>query len=164
VAAGPFDDKTPTISGVFFFKTKSIEEAKRVAAEDPTVVEHRNTVDVLAWHGPAGVGEEYKRLHKADPQTPEGMGVHPFYLVRRSDDSKAEMTNHAAYVAGLLSKGKLAAAGPVNGGGNVSEVLIFNRIPDEEAAQIVEEDPGVKAGILTVEPHRWWCSAHVLPR
>ena len=164
VAAGPFDDKTPTITGVFFFKTKSLEEARRVAAEDPTVVEHRNTVDVLAWRGPAGIGEEYKRLHKTDPQTPEGMGVHPFYLVRHHTDPKASLTEHAAYVAGLLSKGKLAAVGPVTGGGNVAEVLIFNRIPDEEAAQIAAEDPAVKAGILSVEPHRWWCSAHVLPQ
>ena len=64
VAAGPFDDKPHTISGVFFFKTASSDEALREAVKDPTVVEHRNTVDVLAWRGPKGLGEEYKRLHK----------------------------------------------------------------------------------------------------
>lgn len=84
VAAGPFDDKPHTISGVFFFKTASSDEALREAVKDPTVVEHRNTVDVLAWRGPKGLGEEYKRLHKENPQTPEGMGVHPFYLLSRT--------------------------------------------------------------------------------
>src|SRR5690348_12090426 len=83
VAAGPFGDNPTTISGVFFFKTGSIEEARRIAAHDPTVVERRNVVEVVAWRGPMGLGEEYARLHKADPKTPEDMGVHPFVLLRR---------------------------------------------------------------------------------
>src|SRR5690349_15542430 len=54
VAAGPFEDEKPTISGIFVFKTDSLEAAKRIAGEDPTVVEHRNSVEVHAWHAPAG--------------------------------------------------------------------------------------------------------------
>src|SRR5260221_14412364 len=46
VAAGPFGDTPATISGVFVFKTGSLDEARRLAAEDPTVAEHRNTADV----------------------------------------------------------------------------------------------------------------------
>jgi len=52
VAAGPFGDTPPTISGLFVFRTGSAEEARRIASADPTVVEHRNTVEVLAWRGP----------------------------------------------------------------------------------------------------------------
>ena len=51
----PFGDTPPAISGVFVFRTASPEEARRMAAADPTVVEHRNTVDVLAWRGPRSV-------------------------------------------------------------------------------------------------------------
>src|SRR4051812_24882806 len=45
VAAGPFGDTPPSISGVFLFKTASLEETRRIAEQDPTVVEHRNTVE-----------------------------------------------------------------------------------------------------------------------
>ena len=167
VAAGPFDDKQHTIGGVFIFKTASNEEAMRVASEDPTVVEHRNKLDVLAWRGPKGIGEEYKRLHKEDPKTPVGMGVQPFYLLHRTaewKDGAPLLKDHAAYVAELRAKGKLAAAGPVQGDSSVAGVLIFDRIPDDEAAQLAAADPAVKAGLLRVESHRWWCAANVLPR
>jgi uncharacterized protein YciI len=167
VAAGPFDDKPHTISGVFFFKIASTEKALREAAKDPTVTEHRNTVEALDWSGPKGLGEEYKRLHKENPQTPEEMGVHPFYLLKRTAEWKAGTTagkEHAAYVGQLRTKGKLAALGPVSGSESVVEVLIFDRIPDEEASALVAADPAVKSGLLQVEAHRWWSSAHVLPR
>jgi uncharacterized protein YciI len=160
VAAGPFGDQPTTISGVFFFKTGSIEEARRIAAQDPTVVEHRNVVEVFAWRGPKGLGEEYARLHKADPKMPEDMGVHPFVMLRRGE---GEARGHCEYVAGLRRGGKLAAAGPIEGGGDLLEVLIFNRIPDDEAKRLVEDDPAVKAGALRPEHHRWWSAAHVLP-
>jgi len=83
VAAGPFDDTPATISGIFVIKSKSLEEARAIAAEDPTVFEHRNTVDVVEWRGPSGIGEEYVRLHQANPATPENMGVHPFCMLYR---------------------------------------------------------------------------------
>src|SRR5258708_4865284 len=72
VAAGPFADTPPDISGIFVFKTSSLDEARRIAAEDPTVAEHRNNAEVFAWRGPKGIGAEYARLHKEDPKTPEG--------------------------------------------------------------------------------------------
>ena len=159
LAAGPFEDKPHSISGVFIFKMASSEAALAEASKDPTVVEHRNLVDVLSWNGPKGVGEEYRRLHKEDPKTAENMGVHPFVLLRGSGGSE-----HAAYVSKLKQQGKLAASGPVTGDAKIVELLIFERISDEEAAALVAADPAVKAGALSVEAHRWWCAAHVLPR
>src|SRR5690349_15738323 len=77
VAAGPFGDTPATISGVFVFKAASLEEARKIAAADPTVVAGRNVVEAYTWRGPEGIGKEYVQLHKADPKTPEDMGVHP---------------------------------------------------------------------------------------
>lgn len=167
VAAGPFDDKVHTVSGVFFFKMDSKDSALREAAKDPTVLEHRNTVDVLSWTGPAGVGEEYRRLHKEDPKTPEGMGVHPFVMVRKIEGRASDdvvWRQHGEYLTGLRAAGKLMAAGPVAGDASVVEVLIFERIPDAEAGQLMAGDPAVKAGLATAETHRWWSAAHVFPR
>ena len=166
VAAGPFDDTPPLISGVFIFTTPSVEEAREVAEADPTVTEHRNTVEVLAWRGPAGIGEEYTRLHKQKPDMPVDMGVHPFVILRRTEKEldPALMTKHAAYWAQLRARGKILAAGPVEGDPSTAGIVIFDRIPDAEAASLAAADPAVSAGVLAVEAHRWWCAAHVFPR
>lgn len=170
-AAGPFDDKPATVSGIFVFKTASLDEARRIAATDPTVVEHRNTVDVFPWRGPKGIGVEYFRLHKEHPETPEGMGVQPFGMIYRgsaweqhSGDRAQILAAHEEYVNRLRREGKLAAAGPVEGDNNLAAILIFNRIEDEEARGLLDGDPAVKAGVFRVECHRWWSADHVLPK
>lgn len=166
VAAGPFDDTPPSISGVFFFVTPSLEEARRVAEADPTVVERRNTVEILTWRGPAGLGDEYRRLHKEKPDTPEDMGVHPFFLLRRAGQELDEklLGEHRAYWARWRKSGELLAFGPVEGDQAVEEILIFGRIPDPQAKALAAHDPAVLAGRLTVETHRWWSAAHIFPR
>ncbi|MCC6393474.1 MAG: hypothetical protein IT167_22935 [Bryobacterales bacterium] len=166
VAAGPFDDTPPVISGVFFFTTSTMEEARKLAEADPTVTERRNTVEVMSWRGPAGIGDEYRRLHKEKPDTPEGMGVHPFLILRRSGKKldSTLMAKHFAYWAGLGSRGKIVAAGAAEGDPSAAGIVIFDRIPDAEAASLAAADPAVSAGLLTVEAHRWWCAANVFPR
>lgn len=165
VAAGPFEDTPPAISGIFVFHAPSLEEARRIARQDPTVIERRNNVEVYEWRGPAGLGAEYRRLHAADPKTPEDMGVQPLALLYRgaAEPSKEVAEAHTAYVNRLRAEGKLATAGPVEGDPQLRGVLIFQRIPDGEARALIDADPAVKAGALRAEYHRWWCAAHVLP-
>jgi uncharacterized protein YciI len=164
VAAGPFGDTPTTISGIFVMKAASLDEARRIAGEDPTVIEHRNTVDVVAWRGPAGIGAEYVRLHKANPAAPEDMGVQPFFMLYRGPkwDTTARKA-HETYVDGLRREGKLGAAGNVDSGGEMLAIVIFNRMRDDEAKRLIEEDPAVKSGALRAEYHHWWSAAHVLP-
>jgi uncharacterized protein YciI len=168
-AAGPFEDESRTISGIFVFKAPSLAEAERIARQDPTVTEHRNTVDVYRWHGPAAIGEEYFRLHKEHPETPENMGVHPLFLMLRGprwNHSAAEkqqaLTAHRAYRDRLRAEGKLAAAGDT-GEDSLVDITIFRRIQPEEAQRLINDDPAVKSGVLRPELHRWWCADHVLP-
>jgi hypothetical protein len=92
----------------------SLESAQALAARDPTVLAHRNTVDVHAWQGPPGIGVEYFRLHKQDPKTPENMQSHPLCLLYRGTgwDEKRNtreqmLTAHERYVDRLHSLGKL---------------------------------------------------------
>ena len=167
VAAGPFDDKPTTISGIFVFRAPSLAEARRMAMEDPTVVEHRNLVDVHAWQGPAGIGDEYFRLHKEKPDTPEGMGVQPLFLVRRGP-ARAERDRvwaaHLEYVEKLRLGGKVAMAGATVDDDALAGMVVFERMPDDEAQRLMAEDPAVKAKVLETEFHRWWCAEHVFPR
>lgn len=164
VAAGPFGDTVRTISGIFVMKAASLEEARRIAAEDPTVIEHRNSVDAYAWRGPKGIGDEYRRLHAADPKTPEDMGVQPFVMLYRGGADEAAVERaHQAYLDRLRRDGKLAAYGTIEGDRDLRAIAIFNRIEVEDAAKLMESDPAVMAGALRAETHHWWCSAHVLP-
>jgi uncharacterized protein YciI len=57
----------------------------------------------------------------------------------------------------------MAAAGPMPGEEDPLGMGIFRRIPIEEARQLMEADPTVKAGVVRLEWHRWWCADHVLP-
>lgn len=166
VSAGPFEDTPLTISGIFIFKVESLERAQEIAMKDPTVVEHRNTIDVHGWDGPAGIGEEYFRLHKLDPKTPENMQVHPFCMLfkeKAGDLPKELLMAHVRYVEMLKADGKLSAAGRVNGEDGLAGLVIFRAIPLEEAEKLQSEDPAVKAGAFRVEYHHWWSSDHVLP-
>jgi hypothetical protein len=59
----------------------SLESPKALAASDPTVLAHRNTVDIHAWQGPPGISVECFRLHKQYPKTPENVQGHPLGLL-----------------------------------------------------------------------------------
>jgi uncharacterized protein YciI len=164
VSAGPFDDNPVTISGIFLFTMSSLESAKALAAGDPTVLAHRNTVDVHAWLGPPGIGVEYFRLHKQDPKTPENMQSHPLCLLYRGAawDEKL-LTAHERYIDRLHGLGKLGAAGAVEAPDDLLGMVIFKPIPLAEAQHLLRDDPAVQAGVLRVDFHAWWSSDHVLP-
>ena len=170
-AAGPFENDPPPISGIFVMKAKSLEEAERIAGQDPTVQEHRNTIDIHPWRAPAGIGDEYFRLHKEHPETPENMGVHPLMILVHGpgwdttapEDRVVAMANHILYIQKLHREGKLAAAGSMEGDPKMVGMVVFQRIPLEDARRLIAEDPAVKASLVSVEPHRWWSSDHVLP-
>jgi uncharacterized protein YciI len=156
LSAGPFADKPTTISGIFVLKAAPLADAQRIAAGDPTVVEHRNTVEVHPWRGPAGIADEYFRIHKENPATPEAMAEHPLCLIYAP-----------AYPAQLIdrlhSEGRLGAAGPIEDAGDLVALVIFKPGSVEDAQRLLEADPAIKSGQLRVEYHHWWCSAHVLP-
>ena len=164
VAAGPFGDQVHTISGIFVMKAPSLAEAQRIANADPTVVAHRNTVDVHAWRGPAGIGAEYRRLHRENPKTPEGMGVHPLVIFLRGGASNpGAMAGHRELISRLRREGKLAAAGAMEDDATMAGLVVFQRIPVEEAQKLLKDDPAQAAGVLKAEFHSWWSAEHVLP-
>ena len=169
-AAGPFDDNPSTISGIFVFTMSSLESPKALAAQYPTVLAHRNTVDLHAWQGPPGIGVEYFRLHKQDPNTPENMQSHPLGLLYHGtawDEKRSTreqiLTAHEHYIDRLHSMGKLGAAGAIEAPDDLLGMVIFKPIPLVEAQHLLRDDPAVQAGVLRVDFHAWWSSDHVLP-
>ncbi len=172
VAAGPFDDTPVTISGIFVMKAASLGQAKAIAEGDPTVVGHRNLVDTFAWHGPPEIGTEYFRLHKSNPSTPENMQTRPFLMLyhgvawaKLAAKRASLLAAHEQFIEGLRKTGRLAAAGSVDDGGvqELAGIVVFRPGARAEAEAALIDDPAVKAGLLRVEPHMWWCADHVLP-
>ncbi len=53
----------------------------------------------------------------------------------------------------LREEGKLVIVCPINDGTEIKGIGIFNT-SEEETRKIIDEDPGVKAGIFTYEIHR----------
>jgi uncharacterized protein YciI len=170
MSAGPFDDTPVTISGIFVFKMSSLEAARALASKDPTVLAHRNTVDVHTWLGPPGIGVEYFRLHKLDPGTPENMQSHPLCLLyhgaaweeKRSKRDQL-LTAHERYVDQIRSLGKLGAAGAIQAPDDLLGMVIFKPVSLQEAQRLLRADPAVQAGVLRADFHAWWSSDHVLP-
>jgi uncharacterized protein len=55
VAAGPLGDQADeSMRGLVFYRTGSIEEARRLAAGDPAVRAGRLEADVMTWYCPPG--------------------------------------------------------------------------------------------------------------
>jgi len=55
VTNGPvLDQPDETLRGLTFYRTGSLEEARRLAEQDPAVLAGRLSVDVMTWWCPAG--------------------------------------------------------------------------------------------------------------
>jgi hypothetical protein len=67
-------------------------------------------------------------------------------------DAKATIWEHGRRNFELRAKGKLSIVCPIADSGEVRGVGIFN-VDEIELKQIMDEDPGVKAGIFIYEIH-----------
>jgi len=166
VAAGPFDDEHPTISGIFVFGPRTLAEAQRIAASDPTVMQRRNTADVHPWFGPEGIGTAYFSWVKQHPDAKTEMASHTLVVLNRSPGVKTDpklAAAHEAFIGRCREKGVLAAAGGVDDASAISWIGIFKADSRDEAAKILQDDPLIRSGQFTAEYHRWWTADRVLP-
>ena len=63
---------------------------------------------------------------------------------------------HLANIGRLAEEGKMVLAGPFGDGGEMRGLFFFDVKTMEEAQELVNTDPAVKAGRLRVELHPWW--------
>lgn len=165
IAAGPMEDRLPTISGIFVFKTASLDEARRIAAQDPTVVERRNTIDVHPWRGPKDIGTAYAQRKKEHPGEVDKM--HPYtlclYMKGPNWTREASLAAHVQSVTNWRAQDLLAAAGRIDDDPELLGVIIFKSSSAEEVHRLVAEDGAVKSGFFQTELHRWWSAEGVLP-
>jgi len=68
---------------------------------------------------------------------------------------------HLWNIRRMLDSGKLVAAGPFVGNGELRGVFVFATESMDEARAWAESDPAVKAGLMTVELHPWLVAKEV---
>ncbi len=78
-----------------------------------------------------------------------------------NDENKRKelFAGHFSNMGKLAKEGKLVLAGPFIEGGEKRGLFIFDVKTLEEAKELVETDPAVKAGIFEYELTRWYGSA-----
>lgn len=84
---------------------------------------------------------------------------------RRWDEAKPMIEQegvreHLAYLGGLFERGIVELAGPFQQAGDVARDplvgLVVYRVDRETAARHAEDDPAVRAGLLSFEVHAWY--------
>jgi uncharacterized protein YciI len=73
VGAGPILDPSSSLRGLFIFKADSVAQVAPLVATDPAIAAGRLRVDLQPWQGPAGIGEEYRKAHTANPALKDSM-------------------------------------------------------------------------------------------
>lgn len=83
----------------------------------------------------------------------------------RSQDSTVRhnlQMAHLKNIQRLANEGKLIVAGPFLDDQDIRGIFIFNVSTVEEAKQLTETDPAIKAGSLIMELHPWYGSAALI--
>ncbi|HXB42245.1 MAG TPA: YciI family protein [Bacteroidia bacterium] len=79
-----------------------------------------------------------------------------------ADSTKKIVAAHLQNITKLSNQGKLVLAGPFLDGTELEGIFIFNVTTVEEAKKLTDTDPGVLAGIFSVELHPWYGSAALM--
>jgi uncharacterized protein len=82
----------------------------------------------------------------------------------RTQDSVAVeklQTQHLAHLTKMYNEGKMDVCGPLLDDGDIRGICIYNVATKEEALQLANEDPMIKAGRLVAEIHPFYSAKGV---
>ena len=161
VIAGPFMDDS-YLRGIFVLAASSQKKAEEWANSDPAIKSGRLSAEIFgSW-----MVDPNQIHHPTDSS--QGMEQYTFIFLNRGDKWEASgnpdvMKQHAAFIQNMTAQGNIAIAGPLasNDQSDPREVVIF-RIPNDQAADMIQDDPAVKADIYKVEIHPWITGKGVL--
>ena len=83
----------------------------------------------------------------------------PNWTVEQTDESRRIQAGHLANFQKLAEAGKLIVAGPFGDNGDLRGMLIFKLNSADEARALMDADPALKAGRLTLDLHPWLAAA-----
>ncbi len=161
VIAGPLGDDGDII-GIYVLRAKNAEEAKAWSESDPAVKAGNLVAEMHPWWS-----EDVMKK----PSSPIKMTTAYLGLLTRGKKWTPEKTPateelqkaHMANINRLAETKKLVVAGPFGDNGTLRGIFVFKVATLEEAKELAETDPAVKAGRLAIEVHPWLVPEGVLP-
>ena len=161
VIAGPIKDESGIV-GVYVFRAESADEAKSWAMADPAVAGGLLVAEMHPWWS-----EDVMKK----TTTPQKMMTAYLAFLTRGSKWTAESTpetqeiqkQHLANIRRLADMKKLVVAGPFGDDGTLRGIFVFRVDSLEEARQLSETDPAVKAGRLALDIHPWLVPEGILP-
>jgi len=87
----------------------------------------------------------------------------PKWTAEKSPEVTKIQEGHLGHLDAMWKAGKLVLAGPLEKAGEWRGVLIYRTKTLEEAQQLANDDPAVKAGRLQVTMYGWWVERGILP-
>jgi uncharacterized protein YciI len=162
VLAGPFFEST-RIAGVIVLNASSPEEARAWEEADPFVKSGGLSVEVLKWWAAKGIMKPPAQPLK---QTTYYLGFlrrGPKWTPEKTPETEKLQAAHMANINAMARTGKLVIAGPFENAGEYAGVYVFKVGSLDEAKQLAESDPAVKAGRLVTDVHPWLLGEGSLP-
>ncbi len=162
VAAGPFADDGE-IRGVEILAAGSADDAKRLAEADPAVKAQHLTVEIHSWMTDKTAIHPYEKPLKLAPFFLAFLHRGPKWTPEETPETEALQEAHMANIRRLAEAGKLVLAGPfTDNNGKLAGIFVFQVDSLEEAKELADSDPAVKAGRLVLEIHPWFVPQGIL--
>ena len=160
--AGPLSGHE-RIEEVAVLDVETRAEAESIFAHSPSIETQRMELEVYTWHAPKNV---LTRPKDPDIKRTAILG----FLERPSDAPSypqekldALQAGHLAHLRQLTEAGDLVLDGPVDGGGELRELLIFRAKDPDHVAGLMADDPLIEAGRLVLEAYAWEVPRDCLP-
>jgi uncharacterized protein YciI len=83
----------------------------------------------------------------------------PNWTAEQTDETRRMQEGHLANFQKLAEAGKLIVAGPFGDNGDLRGMLIFKLESVDEARKLMDADPTLKAGRLTLDLLPWFAAA-----
>ncbi|HSE32491.1 MAG TPA: YciI family protein [Pyrinomonadaceae bacterium] len=161
VIAGPIASDSDLV-GVYIFRAKTAEEANSWVMADPAVASGLFVPEMHPWwsedvmkktSAPFKMTTAYLAfLVRGDKWTPE-----------KTPATEAIQKAHLENINRLAEMKKLVVAGPFGDNGRLRGIFVFRVASIEEARELAETDPAVKAGRLALIVHPWRVPDGILP-
>jgi uncharacterized protein YciI len=161
IIAGPLGDEGDII-GIYIFRAKSAEEAKAWAESDPAVKAGNFVAEMHPWWSQ----DVMKKPAMPLKMTTAYLGLltrGPKWTPEKTPATEELQKAHIANINRLAETKKLVVAGPFGDDGTLRGIFLFKVASLEEAKELAETDPAVKAGRLAIEMHPWRVPEGVLP-
>lgn len=82
----------------------------------------------------------------------------PAWSATSTPETKKLQEAHLANIMRLFKEGKIAVAGPFADGGDILGIFVFQNVTADEAKELTNTDPAVKAGRMVMDVHPWYAA------